>query len=144
MAASSGLAAFGTLLNWDGEDIAELTSISGPSESMATIDVTSHDSDDTYREFAAGLRDGGDITFEGNLLPTDTAGQVAMYTDFQAGSKKAFKIKFPAWVASSHEYPEVDGYGYVTAFALSFPYDIKISVRGTIKVTGKPTPTWSA
>lgn len=144
MAASSALAGMGTILHWDGADVLELTSISGPTQTMDPIDVTSHDSDDAFREFLAGLRNGGDISFEGNLIPTDTTGQVAMHADFQAGSKKAWKIKFPAWVASSHEYPEIDGDGYVTAFGPSFPYEDKISISGTIKVTGKPVITWSA
>ena len=141
--ASAAEAAFGTLLNWDGEDIAEITSISGPTETMDTIDVTSHDSTAAYREFIAGLRNGGDISLEGNLITTDAVGQIAMYADFQAGSKKAFKIKFPAWVASSHEYPEIDGEGYVTAFSVSFPFEGKISLSATIKVTGKPVLTVS-
>lgn len=141
MAASSGESGFGTLLNWDSQNIAELSSISGPSETADTIDVTSHDSDDTYKEFVAGLRDGGDISFEGNLITTDTDGQIAMHTDFQAGSKKAFIVKFPDWVETTHEYPQITGNGIVTAFAADFPSDDKISLSGTIKVTGKPTLT---
>ena len=144
MSASAGESGFGTILHWDGADILELTSISGPSQSMSPIDVTSHDSDDAFREFVAGILDGGEISFEGNLITGDSTGQIAMHTDFQAGSKKAWKIKFPAWVDSSHEYPEVDGNGFVTAFEMSFPYEDKITISGTIKVTGKPTPTWTA
>lgn len=143
MAASSGVSGFGTKLSWDGTDIAELSSISGPSESGETIDVTSHGSDDTYKEFVAGLRDGGEISFEGNFISSDTDGQIAMHTDFQAGSKKAFIIKFPSWVETSHEYPQISGYGIITAFSLDFPHDDKISLSGTIKVTGKPTLTLS-
>jgi predicted secreted protein len=144
MAASTAISACGTLFNWDSADIAELTSISGPSQSLDTIDVTSHDSDDCYREFIAGLRSGGDISIEGNFLSTDTDGQVAMHTDFQAGEKKAFIIKFPAWVETSHEYPQITGNGYVTAFDVSFPFEDKVSFSATIKVTGKPTLTVSA
>ena len=139
MAASAAISGFGTLLNWDSSDIAELTSISGPSETANTIDVTSHDSDDTYAEFVAGIRDGGEISFDGNVITTDTNGQIAMHTDFQAGSKKAFIIKLPGWVSSSHEYPQITGYGIVTAFGMNFPFDDKVSFSATIKVTGKPT-----
>ena len=56
MTASAAVSGFGTILNWDTADIAELTSISGPTESMNTIDVTSHDSDDAYAEFVAGYQ----------------------------------------------------------------------------------------
>lgn len=144
MAASAGVSGFGTLFNWDSVDIAELTNISGPSESAATIDVTSHDSDDGYDEFVAGIRSGGDISIEGNFISTDSTGQIAMHTDFQAGSKKTWIIKHPAWVSSSHEYPQITGSGIVTAFALGAPYNDKISFSATIKVSGKPTLTASA
>jgi len=133
--ASEALAGFGALLNWDGVDIAELTNISGPTETMDTIDVTSHDSPDTYREFVAGLRNGGDISFEGNFIKGNATGQIAMHTDFQAGEKKAWIIKLPGWVAGV---PQISGNGFVTAFSMTYPYEDKISLSGTIKVTGMP------
>jgi len=134
----------GTKLNWDGVDIAEPTSITGPSESAGSIDLSSHDSADAYKEFCAGMRDGGEISFELNFVSTDTTGQIAMHTDFQAGSTKTWIIKHPAWVSSSHEYPQITGSGHVTSFNVSFPDDDKISVSGAIKVTGKPVLTASA
>jgi len=141
---SSAVSGFGTKLNWDGVDLDELTSISGPSQSLDTIDVTSHDSTSAFKEFVNGLLDGGEISFEGNFVSGDSDGQIAMHTDFQAGSVKTWIIKHPAWVESSHEYPQITGSGYVTSFALSYPHDGKISVSGTIKVTGKPTLTVTA
>ena len=140
--ATSALSAWGAKFNWDGEDIQELTSISGPTETLDTIDVTSHDSTEAFREFAAGLHDGGEVSIEGNLIVGDTDGQIAMHTDFQAGSTKAFILKHPAWTAEpAHEYPEVTGNGIITAFSADFPFDGKISFSATMKVTGKPTLT---
>lgn len=141
---SSGISGFGTILTWDGEDIAELTSISGPSETRGTIDLTSHESGTgAYKEFCAGLGDGGEISFEGNFISTDSDGQIAMHTDFQAGDTKVWIIKHPAWVDSSHEYPQITGSGIVTAFVINPGLDDKISFSGTIKVTGKPALTVS-
>lgn len=134
---TSGVSGFGTKLDWDGAIIAELTSISGPSESMDTIDLTSHDSANAFREFAAGLHDGGEISIEGSFIKGDTTGQIAMHTDFQAGSEKLWIIKMPGWASA----PEFRGQGIVTAYALSYPFDDKISFSATIKVTGKPTLT---
>lgn len=134
---TSGVAAFGTKLNWDTQDIAELTSISGPSESMDPIDLTSHDSASAFREFVAGLHDGGEITIEGNFIKGDTDGQIAMHTDFQATTVKAWIIKMPGWASA----PQIAGNGYITAFSFDFPFDGKISFSATIKVTGKPTLT---
>ncbi len=144
MAASSGISGFGTLFSWGGSDIAELTNITGPGESAGTIDITNHDSDDGYEEFVAGIRSGGDISIEGNFISTDTTGQIALHTDFQAGSKKTWIIKHPAWVASSHEYPQISGSGIVTAFSMGAPYNDKLSFSATIKVSGKPTLTVTA
>jgi len=138
MAASAGISAFGSLLNWDTVDLAEITNISGPSESMDTIDVTSHDSDSGFKEFVAGLHNGGDITIEGNFIKGDTTGQIAMHTDFQATTVKAWIIKLPGWAGGV---PQIAGNGFIIAFSWDFPFDGKISFSVTIKVTGKPTLT---
>jgi len=141
---TAAVSGFGSLLSWDGVDLDEITSITGPGESRATIDVTSHDSPDSYMEFIAGLGDGGEISFEGNFIKGDTTGQIAMHTDFQAGSAKTWIIKHPAWVSSSAEYPQITGSGICTSFVIgAFPIDGKIALTGTIKVTGKPTLTVS-
>ncbi|MDP2363717.1 MAG: phage tail tube protein [Ignavibacteria bacterium] len=135
---AEGVAGFGTKLTWNTVNLAELTNISGPSETMDTIDVSSHDSADRYKEFVAGLRDGGDISLEGNFIKGDTTGQVAMYADFQAGTKRAWIVKMPGWAAGK---PQIAGDGFITAFAISYPYEDKISFTATIKLTGKPTLT---
>lgn len=132
---TSGVAAKGTQLEWNAEPLVELTSITGPGESMDPIDLTSHDSDSAFREFVAGLRDGGEISFEGNFIKGNAAGQIAAHTDFQAGQVRAWIIKHPGWVAGV---PQISGNGYLTAFSIDYPFDGKISVSGTIKVTGKP------
>ena len=133
---SSGVSGKGTLLDWDSASILELTSISGPTESMSPIDLTNHDSASAYREFVSGILDGGEISFEGNFIKGDTTGQIAMHTDFQAGSTKAWIIKHPGWGGGT---PQISGNGMITALSMSFPFEDKITFTGTIKVTGKPT-----
>lgn len=127
--------AFGTVLSRDGNDVAELTNISGPSISLETIDATSHGSDDTYREFIAGLRDGGDITIEGNFIPSDTDGQVGLLTDLNAGTVQSFVITFPA-AASSTTWTFS---AIVTAFETTAPFEGKLGFTATLKISGKPT-----
>jgi len=136
---TSAVSAFGALLNWDAVDLAELTSISGPSESMSPIDVTSHDSASGFREFVAGLHDGGEISLEGNFIVGDTTGQIAMHDDFQATTVKTWILKFPGWASG----PQFTGSGYITAMSFDFPFDGKISFSATIKITGKPVFTAS-
>jgi len=137
MAASAAVSAFATALRWDNAAVLEVTNISGPSESMDPIDVTSHDSDDGFREFVAGLHDGGEITVEGMCIVGDSTGQVAMHTDFQATTVKAWEIRFPSYASA----PVITGNGYITAWSWDFPFDGPITFSATIKVTGKPTYT---
>ena len=134
---TSGVSGYGTLLNWDGADLAEVKTISGPSESMDTIDLTSHDSADKFREFVAGIHDGGEITVEGMCIVGDTTGQVAMHADFQATTVKAWEIRFPSYASA----PVITGNGYIISWSWDFPYDGPITFTCTIKVTGKPTYT---
>ena len=134
---TSAQAAFGAKLNWDSEDIAEVTSISGPSMKVDMIDVTSHDSPDTFREFIAGLADGGEVTFEGNFIASDSAGIIAFITDMQARTAKTCKITLPASLGYW------SGTAYATAFDMNYAHDDRISFTATVKYAGKPALTIS-
>lgn len=130
---TSGFFAFGTTLKWNGEALAELLSIGGPSISIDTIDMTSHDSADTFRDFVAGLRDGGDVSIEGNFIPGDTAGQRAFITDLKAGTKREVIITGPTAAAFTWTFDAI-----ATAYEPSYPFDGKLGFTATLKVTGKP------
>ena len=49
--------------------IAEVMNIDGPNLQQETVEVTSHDSTDRWREFIGGLKDGGEISFGLNFSP---------------------------------------------------------------------------
>ena len=131
---TAGISGKGSQFHWNSQHVLELSKLSGPSEKADVIDVTSHDSASDYKEFVAGLRDGGEISIEGNFIIGDATGQIAMHTDFQAGTARTWSIDFPA-------VGDIAGSGIVTAWEISFPDDDKISLSATIKVTGKPTLT---
>jgi len=124
--------AFGTTLKKGATAIAELTNIGGPALSADTIEATSHDSADGYREFLQGLRDGGEISIEGNFIPGN-AGQVALVTDLNDGSLDEYTITFPVAMATTWTFDAI-----VTAFESSSPFDDKASFTATLKVSGKP------
>ena len=134
MAASAAFAGIGTTFTWDSQAIAELTSIGTPSSDAQEIEVTSFDSDDSYREFIMGVIDGGTFDIEGNFIPTDTAGQVAMIADHQARTKVTWLITF----ADTGNFT-VTGSGYCKTLTLGATYDGKATFRATIRVTGKAT-----
>ena len=136
MADTEAKLAFGTTLMKGAVPIAELTNIPGPSLSAGTIDATSHDSLATangYREFIQGVRDGGDISIEGNFIPGNP-GQAALKTDFDAGTLDAYTITFPVVMATTWTFKAI-----VTALETSSPYDDKASFTATLKVSGKPS-----
>ena len=131
---TSGYSAQNTLLIWNYRKLLELTNLSGPSQTAETIDMTSHDSADGYKEFIAGLRDGGEISIEGNFVPSDSAGQIAFHTDLQAGTRRTCWIVMPMSVGGSLLFTAM-----ASGFEGSYPMDSKISISGALKVSGKPT-----
>jgi len=134
MAVSAAVAAFGTFLIWNYHKILELTGISGPSQSMDTIDVTSHDSDDAFREYLGGPLTGGEVSIEGNLVTGDTNGQIAFHTDLQAKNKRDCFIVLPMAVGAALSFS-----AFAKGFEGSFPFEDKVGVSGSLQVTGKPT-----
>ena len=110
--------------------IAELTSISGVELSADDIDATTHDSDDGYKEFNQGLKDGGAISLEG-LFIADTS-QEGLKDLFDNGTVVAMTIAFPEDLA------EWQFNGYVNAISTAAPIDGNIDFSASVKVTGKP------
>ncbi len=88
--------AFGTRLKIGANHIAGLTSVSGIDLTADTIDVTTLESADTYREFIQGMRDGGEVSVSGFFEPSDTNGQNQIFTLFNSGAVTAFSILFPS------------------------------------------------
>lgn len=127
------IASFGTNIFAGGYEIAELVGISGPDATADVIDATSHDSDFQFREFISGIKDGGSITLEGvAIIDLLTSYQNERYSDLVAGTTRVFHVIFPSAAA------EWCFDGDVTAFSTDAPYDDKLPVSITVKVTGKP------
>ena len=119
-----GVAAFGTTID---KHFAELTNISGPGTSRNMIDVTSHDSPDAWREFVAGMIDGGTFTLEGNV----TSGTVATMLAELGKDAEEFVIDFGdiTWTFDA----------FVSSVEFGAPHEDKLSFSASLKVTGTPT-----
>lgn len=132
--ATAGNIAFGVVATLNSQTIGEVTNLGGIEMTADTVEMTSHDSADRYREFVQGLRDAGEITIEGNHVPAD-AGQAEIMTQFNADAAVPATIVFADgsdWSASV----------IVTAYKpADSPVDDKLAFTTTWKVTGKPT--WS-
>jgi predicted secreted protein len=126
---------FGTKLKIAASVVAKLKSIGGINIKRGVTDVTTHDSADEYREFIAGLKDGGEVPMAGILVPTDTDGQNALQAALESGAVTAFVIEFPTAIGYSWSFN-----GIVTAFGTTqAELEGAVGMEATIKVSGKPT-----
>jgi predicted secreted protein len=112
------------------ETLAEVTSVSGPTKTRETIDVTNFDSDGGYREFVASFRDGGEVSLDMNFT---NATYKKIDEDFDSDDKNQYRITFPDTSGS-----KLDFYGLVTGNEVSASVDDKVSASVTIKVSGQP------
>ena len=132
-------AAKGTTISIGGVAIAKVTNIGGPSMSRNMIDATSHDSTAFWQEFIKGLKDGGEVSIEGNFKISD-AGQLALIADFDDDSTlPEIIITIPTDPVTTCTFD-----GAVTAFDTDKPHDGKIGFSASIKVSGKPTISTAA
>lgn len=122
----------GVVVKLGSTTITELTSVGGPSFSADAIDATTHSSADSYREFIQGLRDGGEISLEGNFT---TATSTAIVTQFNTTATVTVTIDLPTKPSVSRFTASV----ICTGFETTAPSDDKIGFNATFKVTGKPT-----
>lgn len=129
-----GKSAFGTILSIGGTPVGELTSIGGPSRSKDTIDVTHHNSTDAFREFVGGLKDGGEVSLEGNY--TNEVGQKALNTNYEGDVAQEIIITFPLTPVVTCTFS-----GLVTGLENDAPMEDKLGFSATIKVSGKPVIT---
>jgi predicted secreted protein len=127
--------AHGTTFSWNGKTVAGLTAINGIELTMDTVDVTTHQSSNSYKEYIAGLIDAGEVGIEGLFDATDTDGQQAMMTDFNGRTSRAAIITFPASTGTTWSFT-----GFITNIKIGdAPIDGAIPFSATIKPTGKPT-----
>lgn len=141
--ASLAVSAFGTLLKiGDGASpevfttVAELRTISGPTLTAETIDVTTHNTPTPFRRYISGLLDGGEVTFDINFIPTDaTHGySTGLLKDMTDRTRRNFQIIFPDTGTTTWLLPTV-----ITGFEMSSdPADV-LMASVTLKVAGPPT-----
>ncbi len=115
--------------------IPEVMNISGPTASFDMVDVTSMESTLATREFIAGLRDSGELTFEMNFLPGNAVHQ-GLRDDNLNRTKRQFQLVFPDSPAVTYTFA-----GFVSGFELNVPIDERRIVNVTIKITGTITIT---
>lgn len=93
------------------------------------VDVTHHESPNTFREFIVGVAEGDEITVQANWVDNEL-GQSKVRAGFDAGQMINFIVRSP----SSEEYVYFPG--IVTHHDVTRPLDDKQVFNTTIKVAG--------
>lgn len=110
--------------------IAEITGIEGPNTTRETIEVTTLDSVDGYREYIGSLREGGNA----NLTMNFTRATFTIFnTDFENDIAQNYAIVLP-----DTDFTTLEFEGLVVEQPLSMQVGDKISANTNIKITGKP------
>lgn len=108
--------------------IGEVTNISPPTQNREAIDATHLESDEDYREFIPGLKDGDSATITFNYVPTATD---AIYTQFNIG-KGDFELIYPSGLKFQFS-------GVVTGWKPGDASTTTMVGELTIKQSGPPT-----
>jgi len=115
--------------------VAQVTSVTGPSLSMDTADVTTHDSPNAWEETVGTILRSGEVTFDIVYDPadnthdgTDTGGLVYRLKN---KVRTAFSIVFPDTAPSTWSFD-----GDVTGFEPTEPVDGALTASVTVKPSG--------
>lgn len=128
----SKTAAKGTTFSIGGKKVGSLKSIGGVAKSKDTIDVTSMDNKDGYKEFLGSFKDGGEVSVSG-FFDYDDEGQKALEEAFESDDPQKCVIEFPKKLGCKWEFD-----GVVTAYETGAELEDAVSFDSTIKVSGKP------
>lgn len=120
------------------QEIAEIHQITGPTLKRDVPDVTHMQSPNGYKEFLAGLKEGGDITIEGNFVPDDPTQRAStgLLGEFSSDVRGHWILVF-ADTGSPDVQWEFDA--VMTGFDLSMPVDNKMTFTAVLKISGEPT-----
>jgi predicted secreted protein len=116
--------------------VAYVSNISISGYSVDTVEVTTHDSADGFKEYIAGLADGGEVSFDvvfdpSNSTHNETTGGLKAFMD--AKTVVNWKVEFPLSPVKTWAFS-----GFLTSFELEAPLDDALAGSMSIKVTGKP------
>jgi len=116
--------------------IAELTNISGPGLTLDAVEATHTESPNAYREYIAGLLDGGEISLEVNFLPGNATHAIAtgILGDHQNRTMRNFQVVWPDGSSTTWSFAAL-----VTKAEPTAPLDNRMTMALTLKISGKPT-----
>jgi predicted secreted protein len=112
-------------------EIAEVTNVTPPSDTVDDIDATHMKSPGRVREFISGLSDPGDMSLDGNYIPgSDTDAFIVAWR--LSGETRAVRIVYPADLDVTHDqFP-----AYVKSYVPTMAIGEKMGFTLGLKVAG--------
>ena len=107
----------------------EINSITGPSKSRETIEVTRLEDVDGYRQYIGGLREPGTVSLNMNFT---RANYDLLNTDYESDDVQAYSIELPDTDGTTFHFN-----GLLTELPLDIPIGDKITADITIQISGK-------
>lgn len=120
-------------------DMGELLSVTPPTRSMGTIDITNHGTTDYFREFLPGMIDPGTVTFTANYVSSSSWANELIPDIMAARSLINWKIELSTGEAAASSQNVWYGNGYITNYQLLTANDQAVQYSVSLKLTAKPT-----
>lgn len=115
--------------------IAEITELTAPNESRDDIEVSNMSSSNGTREFISGWRDGGEVTFKANWLPSNSThdSTTGLRASYATNTNHNWQIVLPGSALT------ISFAGHISKLEGELPLDGAAMLSGTIKVSGAIT-----
>jgi predicted secreted protein len=115
--------------------VAEVTGITPPAMSRDTVDASHELSPEAWREFIAGMKDAGEVSFDMNFVPgsTDAANFMAELGLAGSAALKNRQIVFPDGSIMAFA-------AILTGYEPDAPIDDKMAASVTLKVSAASRP----
>lgn len=114
-------------------EVARVVELGAPNISRDAVETTHLKSTSRYKEFIAGMRDGGEVSLTIVYNP-ENATHTSLKTDFDSNELGEYRVTIP----SDTNY-EWTFQGLITSMETPLPMDDKVTQAITIKVTGVVT-----
>ena len=112
-------------------DLAEITNVTPPSDSVDDLDATHMKSPGRVREFISGLSDPGDMSLDGNYVP-GAATDAFILAWRLSGETRAVRIVYPASLSVNYDqFP-----AYVKSYTPTMSIGEKMGFTLGLKVAG--------
>jgi hypothetical protein len=138
MATGTTQIGYGTTLKWNAQPIAKLTKIGEMILELERVDVSTFDAASAYQVVKVGLIKAPEVTFEGVLDTTDTAGLMAAFADAASRTNRAWIITFPTSLGTC----TWTGTGYISIGTGDITPEGFITIKG--KIIASTVPAWSS